>query len=99
MAVYAVFHSTVTDPDKMQAYMEQVIGTIPGEGVRPLAIDDNTQTLEGETPHHRTVIVEFDSEDRLRGWYESDAYKAIRGLRHEGTEGFALVVQGLPPQG
>lgn len=50
MAVYAVFHSTVTDPDKMQAYMEQVIGTIPGEGVRPLAIDDNTQTLEGETP-------------------------------------------------
>ena len=49
MAVYAIFHSTITDQDKMNAYMEQVMATVPAEGVRALAIDDNTRTLEGNT--------------------------------------------------
>lgn len=34
--------------------------------------------------------------ERAQDWYESDAYKAIRPLRTEHTEGNVLLVQGVP---
>ncbi len=57
MSVYVMFHNTVTDREKMQAYLDQVFSTVPSEGVRLLAMDDNPETLEGEAPHQRLVLV------------------------------------------
>ncbi len=80
----------------MQAYLDQVFSTVPSEGVRLLAMDDNPETLEGEAPHQRLVLVEFDSRERFQAWYDSPAYKAVRQLRLDGSEGFALVAEGAP---
>lgn len=33
--------------------------------------------------------------EHAQGWYESDAYRAIRHLRIEHTEGDVLLVQGV----
>ena len=94
MPVYLVIHSTITDPEKMKAYREQARGTIPPEGVRLIAMDDALETLEGEAPHQRLVIIEFDSKERLKDWYDSPEYKAARQFRIDGTEGFAVVAEG-----
>ncbi|WP_219338525.1 DUF1330 domain-containing protein [Luteimonas deserti] len=34
--------------------------------------------------------------EQAEGWYNSDAYSAIRHLRTEHTEGDVLLVQGVP---
>ncbi len=38
--------------------------------------------------------------EALRGWYESGAYQAIIGLRHNSTTGHLFFVEGLtmPPR-
>ncbi len=42
------------------------------------------------------VVIEFPSLQQARGWYESDAYKAIRALRINNTEGDVFLVAGVP---
>lgn len=93
--VYFMVHSTITDQEKLDAYMAQVFGTLPSEGFRALTIDDAPQTIEGEAPGKRLVILEVDSEERFRAWYDSPEYAAVRQLRLDGTEGFALLAAGL----
>ena len=41
------------------------------------------------------VVIEFPGMEQARGWYESDAYQAIRSLRAGHTEGDLLLVQGV----
>ena len=95
--VYFVVHSTITDQEKLDAYMVQVFATVPGEGFRVLAIDDAPHTIEGEAPGKRLVIVEVDSEEQFQAWYNSPEYQAIRQLRLDGAEGFALLAAGFEP--
>ena len=96
-ARHFVIHSTITDQEKLDAYLAQAFPTLPSEGFRVLAIDDAPQTIEGEAPGKRLVIVEADSEERFQAWYNSPKYQAIRQLRLDGSEGFALLAAGFEP--
>ncbi|WP_372015498.1 DUF1330 domain-containing protein [Pseudoxanthomonas sp. 10H] len=42
------------------------------------------------------VVIEFPSMEQAQRWYDSDAYRAIRSLRTEHTEGDVFLVQGVP---
>lgn len=42
------------------------------------------------------VLIEFPSMEMAKGWYESDAYRAIRPLRTNNTDGDVFLVQGVP---
>ena len=63
--------------------------------IRLLAVDSESTTIEGERAGSRTVILEFDSEDDFRRWYDSPDYQAIIGKRHASPSGFAILVKGL----
>lgn len=41
------------------------------------------------------VVIEFPSMEQARGWYASDAYRAIRPLRTAHTKGEVILVQGV----
>ena len=43
----------------------------------------------------RTVVLEFDSEDAARNWYESPAYQAVVGERHASAATNAVIVSGF----
>ena len=73
-----------------------MFSTLPAEGVRVLAAEQAPETLEGTAPHQLLVLAEFDSKERLQTWYESPAYQAVLQLRLDGTEGFALIAEGVP---
>lgn len=95
--VHLVIHGTITDQEKLDAYLAQAFPTLPSEGFRVLAIDDAPQTIEGEAPGKRLVIVEADSEERFQAWYNSPEYQTVRQLRLDGSEGFALLAAGFEP--
>lgn len=42
------------------------------------------------------VLIEFPSIEMAKGWYDSEAYRAIRPLRSNNTDGDLLLVQGVP---
>ena len=55
----------------------------------------DVEVLEGTPAGERTVVLEFADRAALYAWYDSPAYQEARKLRLAGTDGFAIVVDGL----
>ena len=53
--------------------------------------------MEGDPPHQRLVIAEFDSEEPFQTWCDTPGYTAARQLPLDGSEGFALLAAGFEP--
>ena len=52
--------------------------------------------MESDVGYPRTVILEFESQEAFRAWYDSDAYQAILPLRLHSAPGTLIVVDGIP---
>ncbi len=49
MAVYVVAQGKVTDPEKLNAYVQQAAPTVLSAGAEILAVDENPTVIEGAT--------------------------------------------------
>ena len=92
---YVIFTEDIKDPDRMRAYERASTAPLVQSGARVLAADQGLQVLEGEWHGQRTVLLEFESPDAARAWYESDAYQQVIGLRHAAAETNAVIVTGF----
>ena len=63
--------------------------------VKILAVDTRPELLEGQWHGHQTVVLEFDSVDDARAWYDSDAYRMARELRQAAADTNAVIVAGF----
>ncbi len=95
MSTYLVVNSTIDDPELLDDYVQAAGATLGIVPVKVLAVDTECKTIEGEPSGPRTVILEFESEDDFRTWYESPEYQAIVGMRQAATTGFGVLVKGL----
>lgn len=95
MSVYVVAQSRIDDPAKLGEYVGKALSTIQASGGRVVAFDETPEVVEGQLDHPRTVILEFDSREAFRAWYDSPAYQQILPLRLESTSGTLLVANGL----
>lgn len=95
MSVYFIVQEKVLDPEGMAAYGKLAGPTLEGVNVKALAVDDDVQTIEGEWHGSRVVLLEFDSEESLRGWYESPGYQEAVKLRLAATDSRGALVKGL----
>jgi uncharacterized protein (DUF1330 family) len=94
MSTYFVVNSTIDDPTLLGEYVQAAGATLGLVPVKVLAVDTESTTIEGEAAGPRTVILEFESEDDFRTWYDSPEYQAIVGMRHAATTGFGVLVKG-----
>jgi uncharacterized protein (DUF1330 family) len=94
MPVYFVAQVQINDPAGYQAY-QAAAAKLPFEGVKVLAMDDAPEILEGRWAGPKTVILEFESEAKLRAWYDSPGYQAAAKLRWEATKSNVAMVRGL----
>ncbi|HVM40023.1 MAG TPA: DUF1330 domain-containing protein [Acidimicrobiia bacterium] len=92
---YVIFTEDVHDPAGMDSYVGKAIGTIVEAGGRPIAFDQKPEVLEGDWHGPQTVILEFESVDAARAWYDSEGYQAIIGERQASADARAVVVAGL----
>ena len=96
MVAYFVFHHRVHNAEKAHEYLSKVGETLAPYHQRLLVSADHSEVIEGNTPLPRTVVIEFDSRESAMAWYNSPAYRKVRPLRLEATEGYAVLVDGLP---
>ena len=94
MSSFLVVNAAVTNIDKLKEYGAAVGPTLAGHEFKVHVSSNDATTLEGSPAGSRVVIMEFPDRAALLRWYESDAYQAVIGLRHAGTEGFAVIVDG-----
>lgn len=87
---YVIAHIDVTDPETYPNYMQASSAAIKAHGGRVLARGGRAETLEGHA-RARNVLVEFESYEAARAFYDSEEYRIARKAR-EGAALFDLTV-------
>src|ERR1700722_19923808 len=90
---YVILTESIKDPEGMKAY-GRAAGAAMG-GVNILAVDTKPETIEGTWHGDQTVVLEFESVDAARAWYESDAYQAAAKLRQAAADCNAVIISGF----
>jgi len=91
---YVVFTEAIHDPEKMAEYSKLAGASMAGHAPRPLAIGP-AETLEGEWPGNQTVILEFDSVEAAKAWYNSEAYQQAIPVRQAAADCQAAIIAGF----
>jgi len=60
-----------------------------------LAVDESPQTLEGEWPYTRTVLIEFPSAAQADAWYRSAEYQQLAAHRYAASVANLVRLQGF----
>ncbi len=92
---YLIVHLDVHDAEKFEKYRDKVPATIAQYGGRYLVRGGAMETMEGDELPPRNVVLEFDSVEAARTWYNSPEYQAIIGLRLDASTGHAQLVAGI----
>ena len=95
MSAYQIGNVTVEDAEGFAEYAAQVPEMIQRHGGRYLARGGAIHVLEGDWHPTRVVIVEWDSIEQAKRWYESDEYKAVSDLRRRSAKTDLVLVEGL----
>jgi uncharacterized protein (DUF1330 family) len=92
---YVIFTEAITDPAGMEAYGRAARSATSGSGATVLVVDGQPELLEGEWHGSQTVVMEFESTDAARAWYNSDAYQAAARLRQAAANTHAVILSGF----
>jgi len=91
---YIVGDVEVTNPDRYKDYTAHTEDTLQPYGGRFIVRGGDKEILEGDWQPHRLVVIEFPDRESARGWYDSEAYRAILPIRQEASNGSLVLVEG-----
>jgi uncharacterized protein (DUF1330 family) len=95
MPAYLIVDADVTDPEQYEQYKAASPGAIAAGGGRFLVRGGELAVLEGDWSPTRVVVVEFESLEAAKAFYESPEYQAAIKLR-EGAARFNMIaVEGI----
>jgi uncharacterized protein (DUF1330 family) len=92
---YVIVDVDVRDPERYERYKELAPPAIAHYGGRFLARGGATDVLEGDWVPKRLVVLEFESLEQARRWYDSSEYAEARALRRATTVSTMVAVEGL----
>jgi uncharacterized protein (DUF1330 family) len=95
---YVILTEAIHDETGMDAYGAASRASLVEYGGRVLVVDDQVEVKEGEWHGTRTVIVEYDSVERAREWYESSSYREALPLRQAAAECNVVIAKGFEPR-
>ncbi len=95
MSVYIVARIQIDDRDEYTRYEAGFMDVFAKYAGELLAVDEAVETLEGEWPGTRTVILRFPSREDARRWYDSSEYQELAQHRFRASQGNIAIVSGL----
>ena len=95
MTAYLVAQVRIDDEETYRRYREAVPELVDRFGGRFRVRGGELEVLEGEWPMPRLVIIEFQSRDAARRFYDSPEYQKILPLRQGASEGNVIIVEGV----
>ena len=94
MTAYVIFDIDVHAPEQYGAYRELAGPSVAQYGGRYVVRGGPASTLEGAWDPKRVVVLEFDTVEEARTWYDSPAYRAARAIRERAARAEAIIVEG-----
>jgi len=95
MPAYVIADLDVTDPTGFEEYRKVVPATIEKYGGRYLVRGGAMETLEGDWPWKRVVVLEFPSLEQAKRWYNSEDYRDPKALRFKTAKTKVILVDGV----
>lgn len=95
MSAYVIANVDVRDPARYAEYVKLTPATIAPYGGRFIVRGGKAERLEGETPVNRIVVLEFDTWEQAKAWYDSENYRAARAVRQSASTANLMLVQGV----
>ncbi len=90
---YVILTEAIKDPEGMKAYAQAAGAAMSGATI--LAVDTAAKVVEGTWHGDQTVMLEFESVDAARAWYESEAYQKAAKLRQAAADCNAVIISGF----
>ena len=91
---YIIGQITITDPEKYRKYASSTQEIVQKFGGKYLVRGGEQDIKEGNPSGNRDVVVEFESLERAKEFYNSEEYKEIIDIRKENSEGYIMLVEG-----
>ena len=95
MAAYLLAEIAITNPEGYKAYTVAVPPTIAQYGGRFLTRGGAVESLEGDWPQRRRVLIEFPSMEAAKKWWDSPEYAKPREMRRANSTGRLLLLEGV----
>jgi len=92
---YIIAQAAVTDALQYEGYKKLAQVAVEKYGGRYVVRGGATHLLEGDWHPPRLVILEFDTVDQARRFYDSPEYEAAKRARAEAATMRMLLVEGL----
>jgi len=95
MPAYVIVQIEVTNPTQYEKYKELAPAVVRQYGGRYLVRGQPVETLEGSWSPRRFVILEFDSIQKAKAWWNSAEYREPKRLRQASTRTEMICVEGI----
>lgn len=97
MAAYIVVEVDVKDPERYADYQSMVPASVAAYGGEYLIRGGQLENLEGDWEPQRFVMIQFESVDQAKRWWDSEEYRQARNLRQATADTRMIVVEGYSP--
>ena len=95
MAAYLIVDIEVTDPDSYEEYRKLVPPMVAKYGGKYLVRGGALEKREGNWTPKRLVMLEFESLDRAKQFYDSEEYEPLKQMRLKATNSNLVLVEGV----
>ena len=92
---YWIYRADVTDAEQYKRYIDANAAAFRKYGGRFLVRGGRAETLEGEWPNRRRVLLEFPSLDAAKRWWDSPEYEKPKALRQAHSNGRLILLEGV----
>jgi len=94
MPGYVIVEIDVLDSAGYEEYKNQAGATVTAYGGKYIVRGGATETLEGDWKPKRLVVLEFESVQRAKDWWNSQEYRELKKMRQRTAQAKMIVVEG-----
>ena len=91
---YIIGQITITDGEKYKKYASSTQEIVRKFGGKYLVRGGDQDVKEGNPSGNRDVVVEFESLEKAKKFYNSEEYREIIDIRKENSDGYIILVEG-----
>ena len=95
MPAYMIVDEDVFDSDGLAEYGKAAGRTIAQYGGKAIVRTTEAEVLEGTWKPKRLVVLEFESREAAKRWYDSPEYQALIPLRQKAAKSNFILVEGI----
>jgi len=96
MPAYVIVETDIHDPEQYEQYKAASPGAVAAGGGRFVVRGGELAGLECDWQPKRLVVLEFESLEAAKRFYESDRYQEAKRLREGAADLRMVAVEGLP---